>query len=243
MRILVGVILITLSATAWAADDDEKLFVYGTYLNCDVSGEDAADATFEKYMAPAYEATLKSGDIVGWGYMKHVAGGKWRRLTYHMGPSVTAVIKAGKKQGDMVDEKLKPRDNNFGKACHSHDDYIWENKAGNTIEQRGKVGLSVYLVCNIGNESRADELVDEVFAPIYDKQLEAGTLTSWGWFSHIVGGKYRRLLAITAEDFDQLFAARDELLGSIGGTSAGREFSSICGSHQDYLWDIVAEGR
>ena len=243
MRILIGVILVALSATVWAADDDEKLYVYATYMNCDVTGEDAADATFEKYLAPVYEESMKSGDIVGWGYMKHHAGGNWRRLTYHMGPSVSAVLKAGDKQGEMIDKKLKPRDNNLGKACHSHDDYIWENKAGNLATHRGKVGLSVYMVCDIGNESRADELVEEVFAPIYDKQLEAGNMASWGWLSHVVGGKYRRLLSITALDYDSLFAARGELLGSIAGSSAGREFSSICGSHQDYLWNIAMEGR
>lgn len=243
MQLLIGVFLLALSFCAWAADEQEKVFVYGTYMYCDPSGEDAADKTFEKYFVPAYEAGMAAGDITGWGYMKHHTGGKWRRLLYHMGPSVPAVLKAGDKQGEMLDAKLKPRDNDLAKACRSHDDYIWEVKGGNIGEIRGTVGLSVYMVCDMSKESRVDALVDEVFAPEYDKQVKPGRLASWGWLTHVVGGEYRRLLTMSADNYDDLFAARSELLDTFGGGSAGREFTSICGSHTDYLWDIAQRDR
>ncbi len=186
---------------------------------------------------------MKDGDISGWGYLKHHTGGKWRRLLYHTSSSVPTALKASNKQSDMIDKKLKTEDDHLGKACRAHDDYIWQSQAGNVAGKRGKVGLSVYMVCDMKNEGRADELVDEVFGPRYDAQLKNGGLTSWGWLSHVIGGKYRRLLTMTADNYDDLFAAREALLGASAGSSAGREFTSICGSHTDYLWDIVMEGR
>lgn len=232
-----------LSVSAWADNHEEKTFVYGTYMYCDPAGEDAADKTFDKYFAPVYEAGIESGDITGWGYMKHHTGGKWRRLLYHMGPSVPAVLKAGDAQSEMLDKKLKPRDDGLAKACKSHDDYIWQVKAGNVGEARGKVGMSVYMVCDMSKESRVDELVEEVFGPAYDAQVKSGRLSTWGWLSHVVGGKYRRILTMSAENYDDLFAARRELLGGFAGSSAGREFTTICGSHSDYLWDIAHSER
>lgn len=227
-----------------AADNHEAdNYIYATYLYCDTSMEEAADATFEKYIRPELDNSLKSGDFSGWGYLKHVAGGKWRRLIYRMGPGVTDVLHASKRQDEAVDKKLRRRDDNLGKACTSHDDYIWKSELGNVTEQRGKVGLSVYFVCDMNRESRADELVEKEFGPAYDAHLGPGKLTSWGWLSHVVGGKYRRLLTTSAENIDDLFAARAELLSGFAGSSVGREFTSICGMHSDYIWDIAAEGR
>lgn len=244
MRTIISIFICALSVSALAASDAESTFVYATYANCNVTGEEAGDKTFEQYFAPAYRASLESGDITGWGFLKHHAGGQWRRLSYHMGSSVTGVIKASDKMGEMLEEKgLTSRNNNYGKACHSHDDYIWELLQGNAGEQRGTVGLSVYMICDMSREDHADELVDKEFAAAYDAQVKEGALTSWGWMSHVVGGEYRRLLTMSAANIDDLVKARTELLGGFAGTAVAREFTSICGSHQDYLWEIAMEGR
>lgn len=244
MRVLIGLFVLTLSVPAWAADDETTpVYIYGTYMYCDIAGQDAADATFEKYGVPVYKASMESGAISGWGYLKHHAGGEWRRLVYHMGPSIAGVISAGDSQGKMMDESLKPRDDNLSKACRSHDDYIWENMAGNSTDVRGKVGLSIYMVCDMTREARADDLIEKEFKFAYDGQIKKGNLTSWGWLGHVFGGNYRRVLTLTADDNEKLFAAREELLSQIAWSAAGREFTSICGTHQDYLWDIAMEGR
>lgn len=238
-----ALLVLAVSPLALADSHETKTYVYGTYSNCNVTGEEAADKTFEKHMKPVYEASMKSGDITGWGYLKHHSGGHWRRVAYHMGTSVPATLTAIKKMGDELDKKLNARNDDYGKACHSHDDYIWELKSGNTDEVRGKVGFSIYMVCDMSNEDRADELFDAEFAEAYNNHIGPGKLSSWGWLSHVMGGKYRRLLTMTAANVDDLINARAELLGGFQGTAAAKEFTSICGSHQDYIWDVAMEGR
>ena len=55
------------------------------------------------------------------------------------------------------------------------------------------------------------------------------------------GGK---LQTMTARDHKALLAARAEAIAMTydeGDNAAGREFSDICGSHEDYMWNIVHE--
>jgi hypothetical protein len=81
------------------------------------------------------------------------------------------------------------------------------------------------------------------FAPIPDKFVEDGKFTGWGWNSHWVGGKYRRLQTLTGTHHKSLLAARGELIEAMypEDSEVGMEFTSICGSHEDYMWDIVVE--
>lgn len=234
------------SAQVAVADNHEKApdnYIYGTYFYCDVAGQDAADETFKRRMAPVYEKAMKDGIITGWGYLKHHTGGKWRRISYYMAPSVSALMSAGDKIGDMQDAAWTDADDAFPQACHSHDDYIWQSKAGNLSAERGKVGMSVYMNCNMSMEERADEIVATNFAPIYDQHLGEGKLSSWGWSTHVVGGQWRRLLTMSAEDIDTLLKMRGSILNSGQGMAEGEEFVKICGSHQDYIWEIAMEGR
>jgi hypothetical protein len=96
----------------------------------------------------------------------------------------------------------------------------------------------------MAKEERADEIVKTVFAPVYDKAVADGKITSWGWNSHVVGGKYRRLATLSAKDFPSLLKARGEILDSIygeGENAAANEYATICTSHSDYLWEIQHE--
>lgn len=233
--------LVTQSALADAHEKAAPMYVYGTYFYCDVQGEDAADATVKRRFAPIYEKAMKEGMITGWGYLKHHTGGKWRRLTYHMGPGVIDVIKASEWMNEMRTKEWTEEDGAFGRACKAHDDYIWQSKAGNVGEKRGKVGMSVYFKCDMSKEERADEIVAKVFAPIYDAHLGEGKLTSWGWMSHVVGGSYRRISTMTAENIETLMKMRAQILGM--DIPEGQEFVKICGSHTDYIWTIDMEGR
>lgn len=239
-------VAVTLVAPGLAAaqDDAPSVYTYATYFYCNVSKEERAD---ELMMADAaaFDAVVDSGAVRAWGWMAHNTGGKWRRIRWHQSDSVVGTLKAlGALNEAGNPEETDPNDE-FGQACSSHDDYIWQAEAGKNADQRGKVGMSVYFVCKLTGEDRADEIVKSNFAPIYDKAVDDGKLTSWGWQSHVVGGKYRRLSTMTATDWESLFAARAEMLdamyGAEGDNAVGREFAEICYSHSDYLWDIRHE--
>ena len=80
-------------------------------------------------------------------------------------------------------------------------------------------------------------------APILNGFVEEGKLTSWGWSTHVVGGRFRALQTMTAPDMKSLMKARGESIEAIYAedNEAGAEFSDICGPHVDYMWDIQLE--
>lgn len=73
-----------------------------------------------------------------------------------------------------------------------------------------------------------------------------GKLTSWGWNAHVLGGEYRVLQTMTAKDNASLLNARDEIIEAIygdGDNAAANEYSTICTSHADYLWEVQHESN
>ena len=74
-----------------------------------------------------------------------------------------------------------------------------------------------------------------------NRLVEEGKLISWGWASHQVGGQFRKLQTMTASDHKTLLAARNEAIEAIyaEGSAVGEELATICGSHVDYMWDII----
>ncbi|MFC1606254.1 hypothetical protein ACFL33_05275 [Pseudomonadota bacterium] len=243
-----AIVLFGLAAFASAAQAQEAekptMFTYATYFYCDVTGQDRVDEIVKKENAPVYDQMVKEGLISGWGWLAHHTGGKWRRIQYYQAPTVSALLDAQ----DEMDKRFKAAggdDMEFGKICNAHDDYIWEVESGTTGKDRGKAGFSVYYTCNEAKEERADEIFAKDFGPILDKYVAAGKLNSWGWSSHWVGGKFRRLQTMTGADFKSLLAARAELIDEMYSedNKAGEEFNAICGSHSDYMWEIQLETR
>jgi hypothetical protein len=59
-----------------------------------------------------------------------------------------------------------------------------------------------------------------------------------------VGGKYRRLATMTADDWPTLLKMRGEIFEAMDkqDNPLADYFGEICGSHSDYLWDIQFEG-
>jgi hypothetical protein len=227
------------------AQEDEKptLYTYATYFYCDVTGEERVDEIVKTENAPVYDQMVKEGIITGWGWLAHHTGGKWRRLQYYQAPSVAGLLDAQEEMNKRFSAMDSSSDKEFGEACGSHDDYIWEVKSGMSGKGRGEAGFSVYYQCDEMKEERADEIVAKDFAPLFDKFVADGKFTSWGWSSHDVGGKYRRLQTMTAPDHKSLLKARSELIEAMyaEGNTAGEEFTTICGSHADYMWDIQIE--
>jgi hypothetical protein len=231
------------------AQDEEGPYVYVTYFVCDVEKQWLADLLVETYDAQAFNGAMEDQSISGWGWLAHHTGGQWRRVSYYIAPTLDALLDAQQ----AVDARRQALDappeivSAFGEACPAHDDYIWQLITGSQgdemARERGDAALSVYHVCNMAEEDRADELVESTFAPLYDAQVKKGNLDTWGWMQHVAGGKYRRLETLTGKDHKSILKARGEIIEQMidKHEAAGDEFTSICGSHSDYLWDIVHE--
>lgn len=240
---LVAATACTLSVTAMtatAADESEETYVYASYMRC--SAGEQADEAMERFKG-AYDGAVKDGTIGGWAWMAHRTGGDWSRIVFHTAPSLKALYAAADELNKRTSGKDWDKANKqFNQACGSHEDYIWRSVVGNVGTTRGDAGFSVYYVCDGSRESQADALMKRVFAPAYDKMVADGKITSWGWLEHIIGGKYRRLATFTATDNAALLEARAAIGQSMQNDPLAQAFTGICGSHSDYIWNVVSKG-
>jgi hypothetical protein len=221
-------------------DEESKGYSYATYFFCDSGNADRVDEIIKQADAPIFNKAVEDGTITGWGWLAHHTGGLWRRLQYFSAPTLDALLDAQTAMEEARDDEAEALGDEFGSICRSHQDYIWEREVFGGSDDRGEAVFSVYYICDESREERADEIFANDFAPILNKFVEDGKFTSWGWNSHWVGGKYRRLQTMSGADHKSLLAARGELIDAMYGddNEAGAEFSSICGSHEDYMWDI-----
>lgn len=250
MKLVTAVSVLALATPlALSAQEEEKPaggYIYATYFYCDTATQEQADELVMKNSAPIYDAAVADGTIKGWGWLAHHTGGKWRRIQYHASDTIEGLLTA-QETLQQRSEAAGVSNDGFAQICGAHDDYIWKSEVGNTLEiLRGKAALSVYEVCDTSREERALEIVKTLFAPIMDKAVADGKLTSWGWSSHVLGGEYRALETMTAKDFPTLMKTRAEIIEAIygdGDNAVANEYSAICGSHADYLWEIQHEKR
>lgn len=239
---MIGLGAVLLAGHAFAQDDEQATgYTYATYFYCDVSKEGAADKVMERD-APVLDKLVDDGAINAWGWMSHHTGGQWRRIRWHQSDSVVGALDALGTMQDAIEEEFGEDDaagDAFSEACPRHDDYLWQMVDGKVGENRGQVGFSVYFTCDITREGRADEIVATLGKPFLDKMVDDGTLDSWGWQSHVIGGKVRKLQTMTAKDLPTLIAARTEAVQSMypEDSAMGQEFAEICGSHLDYIWN------
>ena len=234
---------LTCVAASQPAEQTEAnpIFIYATYFKCNNATIGKADDAVTKLYKPALDAMIANHTMTSWGWLVHNTGGEWARVGYLSGPSTNALMAANVTLEVKIDRP--PLNQAFDEACSSGEDYIWHMLAGNDARgHRGKVAFSTYYVCDQSRETQADALVKHVFAPMYDKLVADGKLTSWGWAEHIVGGKYRRLATMTAPTMDALIAAREGIVAAAEHNPLDEAFNSICGSHQDYIWDVKVQG-
>lgn len=240
------VALLCLSGPALSQEEDAT-YVYVTYYECDTGTQGVADALVAHTFAPVYDAAVEEGTLSGWGWLAHATGGKWRRAIWWAVNSQDALIDAAAAVDEKFQEMDGPGADNLGALCPLHEDYVWRTVVGSSPtgvdENRGKAGFSIYFECDSTREAQADEIVKETFAPVYDKQVEAGNLSSWGWMEHFIGGKYRRIATMTGPDHKSVMKARSAVIAELDvkHEKAFNEFDSICGSHSDYMWDIQHE--
>jgi hypothetical protein len=232
------------AVAASAEDKPPERFIYSTYHYCDFSKQDRADELYMQSQKPDMDAAIKDGTISAYGWMAHNTGGKWRRVDYFVDDSVQGLLDAQKKFAEQSDSNKTSQKafQEFASICNSHDDYIWHAVAGNIgTVARGGASFSTYYVCDQGREDQADDLVKNSLAPIFDKMVADGKLKSWGWNEHIVGGEYRRLETLSADDVKTLMEARGALVEALQNNPAGDLLTEICPSHADYIWEIKAQ--
>jgi hypothetical protein len=245
LAVAVGLSAITLSCVA-QEEDAAPFYIYSTYFYCGGGPLSRVDELTAE-TAPIMDGLVEDGAINGWGWYAHHTGGGWQRLSYHTASTMDQLLDGSDAIQEALaaaaeDDEADDDQMNFGEICYRHDDYIWENVTGSGGGGGdAKAGFSTYHVCNFADEARADEIIKEHAAPVFDRLVEEGKLTSWGWSSHLVGGRYRKLQTMTASDHKTLLAARDEAIEEIydEDSTVGEELANICGSHVDYMWDII----
>ena len=223
-------------------------YVYASYFICDPAGEARADEIIARNFKPHYDAAVESGHLVSWSWLAHYVGGEWRRALVIAATNMDDLLDSSGALGEVIEDTTPEAGRAFTEVCPQHVDYVWESIPGISSSviggERGPAGFSMYFDCDITREERVDELMRDVFTPIYNRLVASGDLTSWAWLKHNVGGIHRRLLTMTGDDHKQLAHTRAALqreLGERRNERAMREAGQICHSHEDYMWDIRQE--
>lgn len=242
-RLFAGMVLAMFSTACMAQEQDEPQgFVYATYYKCDVATQDDMDDIVETYDKPVLDKAVEDGRMTAWGYYSHMTGGPWRKLQFHIAPTMEAVLENQQTIFGEIYSGNPAAGAARLDACAGHDDYIWALLDGSGIVPGDgappAASMSTYYVCDFQREQQADEIFSETFAPALNRLVEDGKLTGWGWLGHRIGGQYRRLATMTAASHAAILAARAELLEATGGPYDNR-LGEICNSHTDYLWDVV----
>lgn len=240
--VVLGCAALVLAPAAWA--QDETPIVFASYYRCDQARESRADTIYQEIAAPIWQKHVDAGHITTHGWARHWAGGAWRRLGYIVGTDLEAVIDARNAYIEEVVSSHPEAVEEFNTICSSHDDYIWYSVATSQApeelaQERPAVGLTSYMLCD-SREGEADEILQTAFAPILNRHVADGVISSWTWLEHSVGGWYRRALVLDAADHKSMLNYWNQLWEDIEAEQPEllREFASICDSHADYIWDL-----
>jgi len=242
-----GIARVLMLVTAWPlaslGQDDERpsTFLYATYYVCDQATQGNMDSLVETNEVPVFDRWVEEGRLLAWGYQAHFTGGRWRRAQYHVSATLEDAFRNQAEIFGVVYADNREGGQARAQACAGHDDYVWSSTLGNPAgAARGDVSLSVYYVCSVADQQRADELFAEIIAPTLDGFVEDDRITGWSWLSHVLGGEFRRLQTMSGADYATLAGARLEALrlAAREHPDKAREFDEICPTHVDYLWDI-----
>lgn len=229
-------------------EGNQTLYAYATYFVCSPDGESRADEIINSSFRPHYDAAVEHGDILGWSWMQHFVGGSWRRVLVITAQDMDSILDASGALGEIIEDQTPEAGRAFSGICSSHEDYIWEAVegvgSGNNPADRGTVGFTMYLQCDLNREDEADEIMRETIGPVYDRHVGNKGLASWNWLKHNVGGKYRRILTMTSSDHKTLMKTRAAIIDEFDDRRVERalkEMNEICHTHRDYMWDILIQ--
>lgn len=228
-----------------AAQDAAQSVVYASYFECDPTRVAVADSLMRSFWTPLVDSHVTAEHALAWGWLGHHTGGTWSRGFYVVAPDVANAVSVVEALGADAMRTNAAAMTETDAACPRHEDYIWQRVTGSQpaaefAVARPTTGLSIYYECDPAREQRADAVVTSTFAPILNQLVASGDFNSWAWLEHIVGGKYRRLLVTDGRDATTLLGAIENVVVALRTTQASAfgEFSQVCSSHQDMIWDI-----
>jgi hypothetical protein len=227
-----------------AQAQESQVFIAATYFHCNSATIRRADEAVDKEHKKILDGLVGNGTVSSWAWLNKYVGGEWLRAGYITGSNLQAVLNAtGSSPVVRSDDHPKMDRKAIDETCSSGEDYIWHVLAGSDPRApRGKVSFSTYFVCDQTRETQADALVKHILAPKYDKLVAEKRLNTWAWAEHIIGGNYRRLQTMTAENLDTLIKAREGLVAGAEHDPVDEAMMSICGSHQDVIWEVSNQG-
>lgn len=235
------VILMLLIPTAAIAQDDSDSVVFGIYYRCNQGSEARADEIYAQSLGPIVQQHVDAGDLTGSLWLTHVQGGTWRRVFALTGNDIDSMIDTRKAIVEEFSGEHPEAAAELGSICSGHDDYIWNGLATSTPDpaSTGPATLSGYHACDMSREARADEIFTQLLAPLYQKQMDMGNVSSWGYYAHRIGGRFRRLETMSGADHKALLAMQAAVYSEAGEADALalQEFRQICSWHVDYMWE------
>ena len=172
--------------------------------------------------------------------LAHHSGGAWTRATYTVAPTLDALMTFQDTWQAEVGRDHAAARTASRTSCTQHVDYIWRLVASSAPPSeaggnRAPFGGSTYMQCGAGGLARADALFREHFAANLDAMLRDGAISRWTWQAHVMGGAFTRMLVLdtaTALATVQAMAR----VGDGVDAAALAEFSTLCPTHQDYVW-------
>ena len=219
-------------------------FVHGTYYVCDINGQQRADELVENVFASVIDEQVSAGLISAWGWLSHYNGGYWRRVLYMAGPELNGIDDARNNLIDAMQGEHSSAGREFTRICGRHEDYIWTYRNGSraaddVARNRPTAGLSVYLECDASQSGRLNELIDAM-ADTHNRLTADGTINSWAWWEHFIGGKYSNLWLVDGDDHKANMTALMTISAALEEEhpEEWHELQQLCDSHQDYMWDI-----
>lgn len=99
---------------------------FSVYYVCDSGREDQADALVKRVFAPMYDKLVAEGKLMTWGWMEHIVGGEYRRLSTITAADVNSLVAA--RTSIVTAMQDDPLAATLDDICGSHADYIWEIK-------------------------------------------------------------------------------------------------------------------
>ncbi|HXV59516.1 MAG TPA: hypothetical protein VEK15_02395 [Vicinamibacteria bacterium] len=243
--VAMAIVSLLLPAGAFAQDDANQI-IFAIYYRCNQAKEVRADEIYRQIVAPVAQKHVDLGHLTTSLWLSHNQGGPWRRIWAVLGTDMNQMMDVRAAIVEELGSKNAAEMNELQEACSSHDDYIWTGIAVSPTTSAGAVGnasISTYHSCDMSREARADEIFSQVLAPLYKKHTDMGHLTSWGYYSHRMGGMYRRLETLSGADHKTLLSMQNAIYQEAfeNNALAMAEFRSICSGHSDYMWENASQ--
>lgn len=100
---------------------------FSTYYVCDQTRESQVDAVVKSMLGPVFDKMVADGKLKSWGWLEHIVGGKYRRLSTISATDVKSLMEARAAVVEAMEDNAGG--DLLTEVCNEHADYIWEIKA------------------------------------------------------------------------------------------------------------------